>query len=126
EPSEIRATDGRYEITQPATPLLPLRMQLCDCSCGFLIDPRKIHQIVYRQELERGYDYEGDLWSPGVFRVDLAENDRATLVGSTEDWDIIGVLSPSNARRAEEARRGRLLDQSVAAARRRVAAELVF
>ena len=28
EPYEIRATDGRYEITQPDTPLLPLRMRM--------------------------------------------------------------------------------------------------
>ena len=126
EPYEIRATDGRYEITQPDTPLLPLRMRLSDCSCVFMIDPRKIHQVVYRKELERGYDYEGDLWGPGVFRIDLQESEGATLVGSTEDWDIIDVLTPAAARAAERDRRERLLDQSIAAARDGIAAELVF
>jgi predicted glycogen debranching enzyme len=126
EPYEIRATDGRYEITAPQTSLPPLRMRLADCSSGFLIEPRRIHQVVYRTELERGYDYEGDLWSPGVFRVDLEENAGATVVASTEDWDIIDVLTPAAAQKAERARRKRLLDQSVPAARQGVAAELVF
>jgi predicted glycogen debranching enzyme len=126
EPYEIRATDGRYEITAPETSLLPLRMRLADCSSGFLIEPRNIHQVVYRIELERGYDYEGDLWSPGVFRVDLEENAAATVVASTEDWDIIDVLTPEAGRKAERARRKRLLDQSLPAAREGIAAELVF
>jgi predicted glycogen debranching enzyme len=126
EPYEIRASDGRYEITAPETSLPPLRMRLADCSSGFLIEPRKIHQVVYRTELERGYDYEGDLWSPGVFRVDLEENAAATVVASTEDWDIIDVLTPAAGRKAERIRRKRLLDQSVPVAREGVAAELVF
>jgi predicted glycogen debranching enzyme len=47
-------------------------------------------------------------------------------VASTEDWDIIDVLTPAAARNAERVRRKRLLDQSVPVAREGVAAELVF
>lgn len=125
-PYEIRATDGRYEITNPETALPPLRMQIPGCCSAFTIDPRKIHQVVYRTELERGYDYEGDLWSPGAFRIDLRDAEEATLVGSTETWDIIEVLTPAEARGAERVRRERLLARANPEARTGVAAELVF
>ncbi len=125
-PYEIRATDGRYEFTNPETTLPPLRMCIPGCCSAFTIDPRKIHQVVYRTELERGYDYEGDLWSPGAFRIDLREQEEVTLVGSTESWDIIEVLNPAEARAAERARRERLLGDAVPEARSGIAAELVF
>ncbi|MBA3830804.1 MAG: glycogen debranching enzyme family protein [Chthoniobacterales bacterium] len=125
-PYEIRATDGRYEFTNPETTLPPLRMCIPGCCSAFTIDPRKIHQVVYRTELERGYDYEGDLWSPGAFRIDLREQEEVTLVGSTESWDIIEVLNRAEARAAERARRERLLGDAVPQARSGIAAELVF
>jgi predicted glycogen debranching enzyme len=125
-PYEIRATDGRYEFTEPGTNLPPLRMRLHGCSAAFTIDPRRIHQVVYRTELERGYDYEGDLWSPGAFRVDMREHEVATLVGSTEGWDIIDVLNQASGQKAEYVRRAKLLDRAVAAARSGVAAELIY
>lgn len=125
-PYEIRASDGRYEITEKGAKLPPLRLRLGDCASAFLIEPRKTHQVVYRTELDRGYDYEGDLWSPGVFRINLEENQTATLIGSTEEWDIVDVLAPVPARAAERVRRRRLLEQAVPAAQTGVAAELVF
>ena len=91
---EIRATDGRYEVFDAAKRFPPLRMRLSECDCDLLIEPRKIHEIVYRTELDRGYDYEGDLWSPGIFRITLRESGTATLIGSTEEWHIIDVLTP--------------------------------
>ncbi len=86
--------------------LRSLRMRLSDCDFrDFRSIRASIHQVVYRTELDRGYDYEGDLWSPGIFRLDLEENGTATLVGSTENWDIIDVLTPAAAQRAENDRR---------------------
>src|SRR5205814_9241729 len=113
EPYEFRSCTGRYEISGPDSSLPPLRMRMCDCDCPFVIDPRKIHELVYRSELERGYDYEGELWSPGAFQIDLQHNERATLVGSTENWEIINVLTPASARTAERDRRERLLNQAI-------------
>jgi predicted glycogen debranching enzyme len=48
------------------------------------------------------------------------------LAGSTEDWDIMNVLTPVQAWQAEEDRRERLLHQSTPATRKGLAAELVF
>ncbi len=122
----ISAVEGRYEITHPDAALPPLRMKLRGGSPAFTIDPRRIHQVVYRSELDRGYDYEGDLWSPGAFRIDLAEQENATLIGSTETWETIDVLAPPVARAAELERRERLLERAVPAARGGFAAELVL
>ena len=87
-------------------------MKLCECDSAFTISAKKIHQVVYRTEQSRGYAYEGDLWSPGFFHVDLEATDSVTLVGSTEDWEIIEVLSPTDALAAEQTRRRRLLHTS--------------
>src|SRR5205814_1172091 len=76
--------------------LPPLRMQLHGREAAFTIAPTKIPQVVYRVEQQRGYSYEGELWSPGFFRVDLTEQSTATLVASTEPWDIINVLGPED------------------------------
>lgn len=73
--------------------------------------------IPYRTERNRGYEWQGSLWSPGYFRADLGEGDRTTLVASTEEWDTIRGLSPEGVFRAELDRRKRLLDAAPPQAR---------
>jgi predicted glycogen debranching enzyme len=126
ESYEVRAVAERYEIRDPGRKFPPLRLRLSDCACDFVVDPRRIHEVVYRSELERGYDSEGELWSPGVFRITFHEGQIATLIGSTEEWNIVDVLTPQAASQAEDDRRERLLDQAAPAARNGVAAELVL
>src|SRR6266567_4573889 len=101
-------------------------MQLHGREAAFTIAPVKIPQVVYRIEQQRGYSYEGELWSPGFFRVDLTEQSTATLVGSTEPWDIINVLGPEDVLAAERERRARLLHGAIPKARQSFPAELVF
>ena len=81
---------------------------------------------MYRTEQARGYAHEGELWSPGFFQVELADEKTATLIGSTEQWEIVDVLSPAEVLASERERRARLLVEADAAAREGVAAELVF
>src|SRR6202045_4798924 len=106
--------------------LAPLRMRLNGREAAFTIAPAKIPQVVYRIEQQRGYSYEGELWSPGFFRVDLAEQSTATLVGSTEPWEIINVLGPEDVLAAERERRARLLHGATPKVRQSFPAELVF
>ncbi len=80
-PYKLTAVDGRYEIAAARRKLPPLRMQLHGRESAFTIAASKIPQVVYRIEQQRGYAYEGELWSPGFFRVDLTERSTATLVG---------------------------------------------
>src|SRR5437660_3497893 len=125
-PYKLTAVDGRYEIAAARRKLPPLRMQLHGREAAFTIAPAKIPQVVYRIEQQRGYSYEGELWSPGFFRVDLAERSTATLVGSTEPWDIIDVLRPEDVLAAECERRARLLHDAIPKVRQSFPAELVF
>src|SRR5207244_11329193 len=125
-PYKLTAVDGRYEISAARRKLPPLRMQLHGRETAFTIAPSKIPQVVYRIEQQRGYAYEGELWSPGFFRVALTERSTATLVGSTEPWDIIDVLGPDDVLAAERERRARLLHDAIAKARQNFRAALDF
>lgn len=126
EPYKLTAVDGRYEIAASRRKLPPLRMQLHGREAAFTIAPAKIPQVVYRIEQQRGYSYEGELWSPGFFRVDLTEQSTATLIGSTEPWEIINVLGPKDVLAAERERRARLLHGAIPKVRHSFPAELVF
>src|SRR3984893_13313626 len=124
-PYKLTAVDGRYEIAASRRKLQPLRMQLHGREAAFTIAPAKIPQVVYRIEQQRGYSFEGELWSPGFFRVDLTEQSTATLIGSTEPWDIVDVLGPEDVLAAERERRARLLHGAIPKVRKNFAAELV-
>jgi len=125
-PYKLAAVDGRYEITSTRGRLPPLRMKLYDSDSAFTIAAANIHQVIYRTEQSRGYAHEGNLWSPGYFRIDLRKHDRTTLVSSTEKWEILEVLDPAAALALERERRARLLQKAIPEARTGVAAELVF
>jgi predicted glycogen debranching enzyme len=126
EPYKLAAVNELYEITSARRKFPPLRMRLCGHASVFTMAPSKIHQVVYRTEQARGYAHEGELWSPGFFQVDLADERTATLIGSTEQWDIIDVLSPAEVLASERERRARLLEDADTEAHDGVAAELVF
>ena len=125
-PYKLTAVEGRYEITSGRRRVPPLRMRLSGHESGFTLAASHIRQVVYRTEQDRGYAHEGDLWSPGFFQVDLSQQSAVTLIASTENWDIIDVLSPAEVLAAERERRARLLAQALPAARQGVGAELVF
>ncbi|MCC6860855.1 MAG: glycogen debranching enzyme family protein [Bryobacterales bacterium] len=122
----LTVVDDSYEVSagaeQPA-----LRLTLCCASpSAFTFDRRQSPSITYETERSRGYHSQGSLWSPGYFRVDLSAGQAATLVASTEDWETIRALSPEEAWRAEEQRRGMLLVSAGPAAREGPGAELVM
>ena len=125
-PYKLTAIDGRYEIAAGRRKLPPLRMRLQGRESAFTIASAKVPQVVYRIEQQRGYAYEGELWSPGFFRVDLTGQSTATLIGSTEPWDIVDVLKPEDVLAAERERRARLLHDAIPKARHDFPAELIF
>ena len=125
-PYKLSSVDGRYEIAASRRKLPPLRMRLSGCQSAFTIAAAKIPEVIYRIEQQRGYSYQGELWSPGFFRIDLTEQNTATLIGSTEPWDIIDVLKPEDVLGAERERRARLLQDAIPKARQNFPAELVF
>ena len=50
-------------------------------------------QFLFSPEF-RGYQFEGALWSPGQFRLDVEPGETATLVLSTDPWDSITAIHP--------------------------------
>ncbi len=100
--------DQRLELCANP-PLPPLRLYVHGERPAFTLDSTMLPNVLYRVEESRGYDSVGDLWSPGYYRVDLAIDQPATLVASTEAWDTILALNPDDALELERARRTRLL-----------------
>ncbi|HEX8291950.1 MAG TPA: amylo-alpha-1,6-glucosidase [Pyrinomonadaceae bacterium] len=125
EPYTVTSTEDRLEVST-GHKYPPLRLKIYGPRATFALDGGRLQDVYYRTEEGRGYDHTGELWSPGYFSVDVTEDVTATLVGSTESWELISALSPEDARGAERERRERLLASAAPAAREGVAAELVL
>jgi len=125
-PYEFRAVADCFEVALAQSPLPPLRLLAFGHEPTFTLKGRRLNQVQYAVEESRGYHAEGDLWSPGYFRVSLGRGERASLVASTESFETMSVLSSEAALDAELARREHLLARAGAAAGTDVGAELVL
>ncbi|HEX8285544.1 MAG TPA: amylo-alpha-1,6-glucosidase [Pyrinomonadaceae bacterium] len=125
EPYTVTSTEDRLEVST-GHKYPPLRLKIYGERATFALDGGKLQNVFYRTEERRGYDHTGELWSPGYFSVDVTREASATLVGSTESWELIRALSPEDAYAAEHERRERLLAAAAPPAREGVAAELVL
>src|SRR5262249_49987803 len=104
----LTAVDNRYEITvRPHTPVLRLRVPRQHQR--FPLERRHIAEVLDRVDRRRGYGATGDLWCPGSFSVEIPPDQPATLVASSEPWNIVDALTPNAALAAERERRRRLL-----------------
>ncbi len=125
-PYKFSAVGNRYEIS-PARPGFPiLRMKFCGGDGAFTIANQESRQVLYRTEQSRGYAFEGALWSPGYFHIDLSAQDEVTLIGSTEKWEIVEFLGEKQLLHLEQERRSRLLDGLKEKGRDPFVAELTF
>jgi len=118
------ASEGLYELHAPAMPAL--RLCLGGERGAFTVEGRRFTDIRYRVEESRGYESQGDLWSPGYFRVDLSSDREAALIASTEKWETILALDPDAAFAAELKRRQHLIDSAHPALRNGRTAQLVL
>jgi predicted glycogen debranching enzyme len=107
----LTVSQDRYEVCGGSI-LPPLRFLLHGQTAGLNVDRQRIQQIIYRTEESRGYAAVGDLWTPGFFQMDLRKGADATLVASTESWEVMGALRPNEAIYAEQERRKRLLAEA--------------
>jgi predicted glycogen debranching enzyme len=109
EPFVFTHVGDRYEICGSDPRLPTLRMAIQGANPTFTLAGRKITEVSYEIEKRRGYDWSGDLWSPGFFGADLAaDGEEAALIASVESWETMRALSPREALAAELERRGRL------------------
>ncbi len=121
----LTVSDDQFEIT--GHPDLPaLRMLVGGAPSQFTFDRKETQTIPYSTERDRGYAWEGSLWSPGYFRADLGETPEITLIVSTENWETIRALTPDAARTADLERRRFLIAAAAESAQEGPAAELVL
>lgn len=104
---DLKASTGRIEIQGHSIP--SLRLFVHGENQAFTIEAKRLSNILYRIEEQRGYEAQGNLWSPGYFRVDLSAGKEVTLIASTESWESIMALSPAETFQAELERCRRLL-----------------
>ena len=88
-------------------PILRLGVSREDVS--FHPDEKTIPDLRFRVEADRGYDYQGNLWSPGYFELRLEPEQSLTLIASTEQLQVLEALDPDEAFHAEMERRRRLI-----------------
>jgi predicted glycogen debranching enzyme len=124
-PYILTAVGNRYELSD-GSQLPPLRFLIRGQRAAFTLDGKQMPEVLYRVEESRGYDFKGDLSSPGHFRIDLARGQDVALTASTEAWETVGALHPAEELAAESERRHRLLALAPPEARIGLAAELVL
>jgi predicted glycogen debranching enzyme len=95
--------------TRNHSDLPPLRLGLSREQMQFHTDEKKIPDLRFRTEADRGYDHQGDLWSPGFFELSLEPGHSVTLIASTEDWTVLEALDAEEGFHAEMERRRRLI-----------------
>lgn len=104
----VQASADRFEIKAGGfNPALKLYLYAEDRS--FNLSGGETIDAFYRVEHARCYDAVGALWTPGYFRLNLTRSRDATLIGSTESWEVIDALKPDAAQKAEVDRRKRLI-----------------
>ncbi|MBV8069073.1 MAG: glycogen debranching enzyme N-terminal domain-containing protein, partial [Acidobacteriaceae bacterium] len=108
EPYTFTVRDHHYEM-QATRGQPPLRLRVLGKEGSVTVDAQKIRDVVYPVERSRGYIWRGDLWSPGFFSAQISPSHDATLIASTETWDVMCALDPKQARDSEHDRKRRLL-----------------
>jgi len=128
-PYEFRSVGERLEIGLKESTLPALRLLLRapgEEEATFTLKGKRLDNVLYPLEESRGYQARGDLWSPGYYKLTIVRGQRAALVASTESFETMTVLQPSQALEAERARRQRLLVQAVPEAHDALGTELVL
>jgi predicted glycogen debranching enzyme len=119
--------EDEYTFAGRGDPFPPLRMLICGgTKKSFDVDRRRTENIYFRTEADRGYPSVGAHWSPGAFSMEIEPGGRATLVASTENWEVIRCLTPDAALASERERRLRLLRSAHPLAQVGLGAELVM
>lgn len=123
-PYTMAAVERKIEVRSDVAP--PLRMFVVSDHSSLVLDGGRTRTLHYRLERARGYEADGQVWSPGYFRVDLDEGEEAVLVGSTEDWDTVTAVDPTKIFASEKSRRERLIATAALPDENRLSQEMVL
>ena len=119
------ATANGYEVScKPDIP--PLLFSYVGKDSAFHFSPQKIESLRYSEEQSRGYDWQGNLWTPGTFSAKLDRGESISVCISAENWEHVAALTIDQAFATEIERRHRLLKCAPEQARNGMAGELVL
>ncbi|MEN6615157.1 MAG: amylo-alpha-1,6-glucosidase [Syntrophorhabdus sp.] len=121
----VKISRDRYEISEDSFQEI-LKLHLFGDHGSFIVEGKRIEQLLYRMEEHRGYESLGGLWSPGFFQITLSSGKTTTLCASTEPWEAIFAMTPDEALIAETERRRLLVASAIPRARTGPPAELVL
>jgi predicted glycogen debranching enzyme len=124
-PHHVERGTDRLELRGWET-LPPLRILAHGGHGAFTSKEREVKAVAYRHERDRGYEWAGDVWSPGYFELPLSNERDSALIASTDEWQVMEALSPESALDAELERRRSLLRLSGPAGDDPVASRLVL
>lgn len=109
-PYTLKAIENVLELNSANEMIPPVRMMMQGEGSRFTIAGRVMDEILYRVESSRGYEFIGDLWTPGKFKIELSTEHPAVLIASTEPWEAIKALPSEEALESEMARRRHLIE----------------
>jgi predicted glycogen debranching enzyme len=122
----IRAEGDMHVISADGS-LPALRLRIVGANdASFQRDERIQSELLYPVEQDRGYEFQGALWTPGLFTMTLRRGECVTLAASAESEEVMRALHPDDAMRSEQERRRRLLDSALPQAQDATAGELVL
>ena len=137
----IRMHEAPVDRTVPEEPVVTAHQRFLEVNAGETVPTIRlairdhvstftVHSVTedlhYELEEQRGYPADGNTWSPGYYKLDLAEHEQVTFIASTERLAIIDALSPAEAWSTEIDRRSRLLVAAGSPDPRNLTAELVL
>jgi len=120
----IRMHEAPVDRTVPQEPVLVAHQRCLEVNAGEAVPTIRLairdhasaftletvtEGLHYELEEQRGYAADGSTWSPGYYKVDLAEHEQITFIASTERLAVVDALSPNEAWQTELDRRTRLL-----------------
>ena len=87
-------------------------MRCTSPAARFASDPRGWSGVDYAIERDRGYDHVGDMRSPGGFSFPIVDLEEIHVSASSESWQQLESLPPSEAWKLELSRREHILNNS--------------
>ena len=107
-PHRLDAHDGWAELEpSPSHPIVRWKTRGRTICQQF--SEARTSAVSYSIEQERGYDHQGELWTPGWIDVEIAPEAEVAFTISTEPRDAIDAEIPGEALTRERARREHLL-----------------
>ncbi len=125
EPYTFKVTEEQYEISAVGE-FPPLRLCVKGDNLVFSLVSEHIRGVSYGIEKSRGYEAEGDLYTPGFFSLRLNGGGAASITASTEAWNVVGAMNADEAFELERMRHARLLASAAPGLREGVPAELIL